>query len=170
MSTKTTRRTVLAGAAGAATLATAAFAAIGPQPSPNDDPIFAAIERHKVVFRISQVAGRIQSNTCSAEWAPEYDPVEYEAAEDAANAAFDAHAIAANLLTTTRPSTIGGVLALLRHVDAFNAGAFELNDGGDIWRSMPTSWPAHLDDEDIDMFGYAILANARAALEALVVR
>jgi hypothetical protein len=39
------------------------------------DPIFAVIERHKVAFRISQTASRIQSHTVDAEWSPEYDPV-----------------------------------------------------------------------------------------------
>ena len=51
MQTKnTTRRAVLAGIATAPALAAPALALSGP------DPIFAAIEQHKVAFRISQEA------------------------------------------------------------------------------------------------------------------
>jgi hypothetical protein len=113
------RRTLLAGAA-VAIPATGIIAAALPAAA-EDDPIFAAIERHKVAFRLSQVAGRIRGNTVDAEWSPDYDPVACNtalAADEEAIAASDAAAIA---LITIRPTTMAGVLALLAYVEAFDA-------------------------------------------------
>ena len=134
------------------------------------DPIFAAIERHKVAFSASQVMGNIQCNTVDAKWSPEYDPVECEAVEEAASAADAADAAAANALTTIRPTTIAGLLALMHHVEQFNAGAFVLEINPDGWYSKPMHWPANLDEDEIDLFGYSVLANVRRALEAMAVQ
>jgi hypothetical protein len=35
------------------------------------------------------------------------------------------------------------------------------------WQSKPTFWPSWEDEDGIDLFGYAVLANVRAALEAM---
>jgi hypothetical protein len=121
-----------------------ALAAIGSLPAlsipaaaafATDDPIFAAIEWHKVAFRTSQEAGRIRVHTVDAKWAPEYDPVKCKAAQDADSAATDYADDAANALTTVQPTTMAGVLALIHHVEAFNAGAFflEPNPGDTLW-------------------------------------
>jgi hypothetical protein len=161
------RRAVLAGIAAAPALAAPALALSGAGP----DPIFAAIERHKVAFRISQEAGRIRSGTVDAEWAPEYDPVKCKAVMEADSVASDADADAANALTTVRPTTMAGVLALIRHVEAFNAGAFFLEpypeDTVSDWRSAPMFWPDSSDEDEIHLFGYEVLANVRRALEAM---
>jgi hypothetical protein len=140
------------------------------------DLIFAAIERHKVAFRLSQVKCRIRSETVDAEWAEEYDPVECKAVEEADRAANVAAADAANALTTIRPTTMAGLLALVRHIEAFNAGAFFLEPTPPEtsvydWRSRPADWPADRDDDKmVDMFGYSVLANVRRALESLAVQ
>jgi hypothetical protein len=137
------------------------------------DPIFAAIERHKVAFRISQEASRIRARTVDVEGAPEYDPVEVKAADEADSAAYDANADAANALTTVRPTTMAGVLALLRYVEAFNAGAFFLEPYSDStvsdWQSSPFFWPESKDEHGIDLFGYWLLTNVCNALEAMAV-
>jgi len=168
MTMNTSRRAILAGAASLPALAVPVLAGT------NLDPIFAAIERHKVAFRASQVAGRIKSNTVDAEWAPEYDAVKCKAAENANSVADDAADDAANALTTIRPTTKAGVLALIHHVEAFNAGAFFLEpcpeDTVSDWQSKPMFWPASNDEDDIDLFGYSVLANVRRALESLVVQ
>jgi hypothetical protein len=129
------------------TLAAGAVAAALP------DPIFAAIERHKVMFRTSMAAGRIRGHTVDAKWSPDYDHVECKAVQEASNAADAAAVDAANALTTIQPTTLAGLLALMDHVEQFNAGAFVLDVDPDNWRSAPTHWPADVDDDEIHLFG-----------------
>jgi hypothetical protein len=165
-----TRRSAINAMAGAAGLSAIPMAASAMAP----DPIFAAIERHKVAFRISQEAGRIQCYTVDAEWSPKYDPVKCKAVKEASSVADDAATDAANALITVRPTTMAGVLALIRHVEAFNAGAFFLEPWpestvGD-WQSRPMFWPESNDEDEIDLWGYAVLANVRRALEAMAVQ
>jgi hypothetical protein len=173
MQTKTTsRRAVLAGAA---TLVSTGIGAAGIAPTKaiDSDPIFAAIERHKEAFRLSQIAGRIDVNTIDVEGSPDYDPVECRAVKENRGAAYDVASTAAFALTTVQPTTMAGVLALIHHVEAFNAGAFFLEpdsrwpeDSGPEWQSAPVHWPESEDEDAIDLFGFAILANVRRALEA----
>src|SRR5579862_110532 len=118
MSRITSRRAILAGIAAAPMAAVPAIALA-------TDPIFAAIERHKAAFRASQEAGRIQSGTIDLEGAAGYD-VLCEAAQVASDAADEANEDAAYALLTVRPTTMTGVLALIRYVEEFNAGAFFL--------------------------------------------
>jgi hypothetical protein len=164
-----TRRSLIAGSAALAAAVPATTTPAGA------DPIYSAIERHKAAFRISQVANRIQATTVDTEWHPDYDPVECEKAEKAADSAYDEASTAANALTSIRPITMAGVLALIRYVDAFNGGAFFLEpdfpEGGtaDDWRSAPTHWPDTKDEDEIDIFGFLVLANVRSALEAMAV-
>jgi hypothetical protein len=175
MKTKTTtRRAILAGAA-TALASTGIGIGVVRTKAAESDPIYAAIERHKVAFRISHAKSRILSNTTSAEWAPDYDPVEWGAVKEAHTAACNASAAAANALTTVRPSTMAGVLALVCYVEAFNGGAFFLEPDSseatsDDWRSAPMHWPETKDDDEVDLFGFAILANVRCALEAIAVQ
>ena len=57
------------------------------------------------------------------------------------------------------------------YVKAFNSGAFYLEpEGGDTvadTASAPQFWPAVKGEDDIDMFGYAVLSNVRRALVAM---
>lgn len=138
---------------------------VGPVPP---DPILTAIEQHKLAFRLSQERGRIECGTVDVKGAPGYDPVKCKAVQKAARAADDAAADAAKALTTIQPSTMAGLLALMRHVEAFNAGAYFLEDAPGDWRSAPMFWPTDfVDDDEIHLFGYAVLANVRHALEAM---
>jgi hypothetical protein len=170
-SPKPSRRAVLAGIAAAPALAgpTLALAGAG-RPREGGDPIFAAIERHKAAYRIKMEAGRIQCHAAD-KWDPEYDPVEREAAIEASSVADDAADDAVDALITVRPTTMAGILALIHHVEAFNAGAFFLEPWPDStvgdWQSKPMFWPSGEDEDGIDLFGYAVLANVRAALEAM---
>jgi hypothetical protein len=167
------RRTLIAGAAVLSTtaaVATTVAVPSAPAAAP-PDPIFAAIERHKEAFRPSLEAARVKLNTVSAEWAENYDAAAHEAAEAAAVVTSEAEEDAANALTTIRPTTMAGILALIRYVAEFNAGAFFLEpwpeDTVADWQSAPHLWPASFDDDGIDMFGYSVLANVRTALEGL---
>jgi hypothetical protein len=165
MTTVTSRRAILAGAAALATVPALAT-------SSSTDPIFAAIEQHKIAFHASQTANCIQSSTVDAEWSPEYDPIVCKTVDETAAVAHEAAEEAAYALTTIQPTTIPGLLALMGHVAAFNEGAFapEIDRN---WKSRPADWPAVFDDTDtneIDLFGYAILANVREALAAMTVQ
>jgi hypothetical protein len=156
-------------ATGAVTFPSASEAA------PPFDWIHAAIDRHKVAFRVSQIANRIASDTTDAEWHPDYDAVECAKVQRAAARANKASNAAANALTTIRPTTAAGVLALASYVESFNSGAFFLEPNspeitGDDWRSAPMHWPDTKDADEIDVFGFAILANVRRALEAMAVQ
>jgi hypothetical protein len=165
MKSQTTRRAVLASVAALPALAIIPAMALGAAA----DPIFAAVERHKIAFRASQAAGRIKFHTIDAEWHPDYDPVECKVVDEAVTTSDDAADDAANALTTIQPTTIAGLLALMRYVEMFNAGAFAL-DIDPNWRSAPMHWPADVDDDEIDLFGYDVLANVRRALESMPVQ
>lgn len=153
MTATSTRRAVLAGAACLPVLSVEGLATTA-------DPIFAAIDKHKIAFLLYLRTGRVQFNMEDA--APEY-----EAAQKAASTATDASREAACALTTIMPATMGGVLALLTYVEQFNAGNFALDAD---WRSAAFCWPADVDDNDIDLFGYEVLANVRRALESMAVQ
>ena len=174
----TSRRAILAGAsvlAAAASVPISACAAVPSHGAISDpDPIFAAIERHKIAFRLSQEAGRVASVTVDAKWSPEYDEALCRANKAADEDAEADAAQAARKLTTIQPTSVAGVLALIRHVEAFNDGAYYLapKDGSTIndWRSRPMHWPESADEDEIDLFGYFVLANVRRALEAMAVQ
>jgi hypothetical protein len=161
LSTKTTsRRAVLTGVAAAVAVPVSVKAA-------TDDPIFALIEQHKAAYRTSQETGRVKCRTVDWSSSPEYDPILCKAVDEAADAAHDAASNAAMALITIRPTTIAGLLALMRYVEAFNNGAFALDED---WCSCPMMWPAMVDDDEIDHFGYKLLANVCAALAEMAVQ
>jgi hypothetical protein len=97
MSKSHSRRAVLAGIATAPALAAPALALSGP------DPIFAAIERHKATY----VALGLSE-------------------EGAVDAAVDAETDASRKMAATVPTTLAGLLALLRYVEKMHNG-----DGGE---------------------------------------
>jgi hypothetical protein len=99
MSKTTTRRAVLAGIATAPALAAPALALSGAGP----DPIFAAIERHKACY----VALGLSE-------------------EEAVGAAVQAETDASRKMAATVPTTLAGLLALLRYVEKMHNG-----DGGE---------------------------------------
>lgn len=162
----TSRRSLLIGAAAVPVLAAPSISQ-----AEAADPIFAAIERHRATYRRRLECGRVRSGTVDAKWSPDYDEPVYLAVETADKAAIKQSNDAAFALTTIPPTTIAGVLALARHVEAFNAGAFCLEPDADStvadWQSGPCFWPNMPGEDDIDVFGYALLANMRRALEAL---
>jgi hypothetical protein len=87
-----------------------------------------------------------------------------------ADAASDKAALA---LTTTQPTTMAGVLALLEHVEAFNEGEISLADTRDlsgVWHSGPMFWPVIEDENKENIFGYLILVNVHRALQTLTLR
>jgi hypothetical protein len=159
MTTTTSRRAILAGAAAlpALTVSPVALAA-------TPDPIFAAIERHKDIFRSSLEARRVWSDTPRVPWSEEAweADVRFRWVHRRENRAGRA-------LATVRPTTVAGVVALIEYVEAFNAGAFKLpHDTG--WASEPCLWPPEDIGSDIDMFGFMLLSNVRAALQAMAVQ
>jgi len=164
MTAETTRRLILAGAAAAAvpTLSLPTFA------DPAPDPIFAAIEKNRQAYIARMRACRIEAEAVPNE--PRWNEIQAAATE--ADAASDKAALA---LTTTQPTTMAGVLALLEHVEAFNEGEISLADSRDlsgVWHSGPMFWPVIEDQnyKDVNIFGYLILANVHRALQTLASR
>lgn len=162
MTTQSSRRAILAGAA-TLPLATALALPAGAA----GDPIFAAIERHKIAYRICCERSLTRFDLVDATWSPRYDAEALAAATAAADDADEEAASAAFTLTTIRPATMAGVLALIRYVEAFNSGSYAVGDWG---ASSPMHWPECDDADEMDQFGYLVLGNVRAALEALAVQ
>jgi hypothetical protein len=163
MKATSTRRAVLAGAAA---LPAISLPAIATEP----DPIFAAIERHKMAFRIEQ-------ETCRAEGHMDSSAPEYKATRAAVDVANDACNEAAYALAELEPTTKAGALALLKYVEEFNAGHFVLAETlalprNQQWRSGATAWPEHIyyDDETEELFSFALMGNVCRALKTLAVR
>lgn len=170
MTTTTTRRAILAGAAVLPALAAAGLA------SPSPDPIFEAIEQDKAAYVRYTIAGNIRCNTVDAEWAPEYDADVVAIAEAADGAACQALEETQMALTTTVPTTMAGVLALLDYVKDFNAGAFR-HPTEEGWESDRLQWPKLAADGDNDggaddavPFAFALMQNVRASLAAMTVQ
>jgi hypothetical protein len=103
------RRAVLAGLAAAPALAAPAFALGGP------DPIFAAIERHKALYaafcRALTGMGECEKRSGFAD-SPELDEWHRRESE-----ACDAEMAAHDEMLATVPTTLAGLLALLRYVE-----------------------------------------------------
>jgi hypothetical protein len=161
MTAETTRRLILAGAAAAVpTLSLPTFA------DPAPDPIFAAIEKNRQAYIARMRACRIEAEAVPNE--PRWNEIRAAATE--ADAASDKAALA---LTTTQPTTMAGVLALLEHVEAFNEGEISLADTRDlsgVWHSGPMFWPVIEDENKENIFGYLILVNVHRALQTLTSR
>jgi hypothetical protein len=139
---------------------------------PAADPIFAAIERHKAAFLISQESWRRECHT--PDCGPDFDPVVHKEAYEVAEDDREDCAAAVLALTTIKPTTLAGIIALAAYVEAFNNKEFGHHYGGaDDWRSCANNWRFYvmtpLDDET-NPFGYAILSNIRRALERLAVQ
>jgi hypothetical protein len=132
------------------------------------DPIFAAIERHREAYMLRLTAGRIRGDT--PDWGPDCDEAKLAVVEKEDDAAYQANEDAAMALTTIRPTTIAGILALLEYVEFFNAGGIFLPDDRVNWSSAAMFWPRIERDHESDEYGYLILANVRAALDAQEVR
>ena len=138
------------------------------------DPIFAAIEQHRLAFMEMMAAWRVKGGMVSSEFALEHDAEAFAvAAKEAEDTTTEVAHAAARALGNILPTTIAGVTALLAYVDHFNAGGVA---PADMWPgdkpedfcSAPYLWLAMEDqDTDIDMFGYMILTNARRALERI---
>jgi hypothetical protein len=130
------------------------------------DPIFRAIEDHKTKFMDAQKAARVRFETVDAKWSPDYDAAKLNAANAADTTAMAAAEEAAMALTEIRPTTSAGLIALLDHVAAFNAGKLALEADPTGWYSSADLWP-HLTDgvaADSDVFGFALLENVRNSL------
>ena len=166
MTTITSRRSILAGAAALPALAMPAIASV------TVDPIFAAIGRHKITFLASMEASSVRSETINAEWSPLYDHDLYRRAEVTSRWANRAERRAALALTTIRPTTMAGVQALLEYVDAFTAGAFKLPSDPEGWYSGPIHWPSDQFDDGsgIDRFGLDVISNVCRSMQTISVQ
>src|SRR5262249_5458058 len=132
------------------------------------DPIFAAIERHKVSFEYRAKVGDLACCTPTNE---EPDNVAIHKASDEAD---EANFVAAFQLAKTTPTTMAGIVALIDYVEAFNKGQFGGINGD--WYSAPWNWPSPCQfdfggvwDDELGM-SYAVLLQVRDALNALAVR
>jgi hypothetical protein len=157
-SASTTRRAVLAGAASLPALAVAPAVAIA------GDPIFLAIDRHRRTFMqtLFDIEPSMQMYGS--------DP-DYEKAAAAAAAAWDrTHAAAVDLIKV-QPTTLAGVIALLKYVEEFNSGALQHPELEGSYSELALWQDYELADENGDVldqpFAYWVMWNVRRALEAL---
>ena len=81
---------------------------------------------------------------------PGYDKAVADAAIEADYEAGDEADEAGNALTTIVPTTLAGIVALIRYIEEFNAGGYGLEDYGDL---APTFWPDDRDEDEIQLFG-----------------
>jgi hypothetical protein len=109
MSTELNRRAILAGAA---VLPAAALPAVDGEP----DPIFAAIEAHRRTYELYGVAIAREKELCAADFERETD--EASAREEQAEIG----------LVATRPTTLVGVVALLRYSNEVRCSGYEWLD------------------------------------------
>ena len=165
MTTTTSRRAILAGAA--ALPALAAPDALAATLTP--DPIFAAIETHKATFMRRMETGAALSRI--RDFGPDDREAEHATADDMAREADEA---AAFDLVLIEPTTVADVLALIDYVNEFNQGKFQCEDG---WYSASYHWPVGFEFEGLDTdpgdgrgMADAMLLNVRDALATLAVR
>ena len=121
LTTTTSRRAVLAGAAAIPALSLPAVAAVA-----TPDPVFAAIERHKAAALLAMQKSMVQSDT--PDFGPEHDPEVHARVQEEQGSATDASYEAAYDLTLIEPTTPAGIVALIDYVEAFNEGKFRIND------------------------------------------
>jgi hypothetical protein len=126
---------------------------------PEADPIFEAIERHRAAYSRLLSALFVLGPLLPGE---DGEQAAQAAAEEAKSEA-DKNGMA---LTTTQPTSLGGVIALLRYVESFNAGQIRSPDNAD--HSELESWPRISDDDNTEgaAFVCAVMSNIRRALTA----
>jgi hypothetical protein len=168
--TTTYRRAVLAGAAA---LPLASLPAIAAEP----DPIFAAIEHHRATW-IECCLAAIARDDAGCSGLDTSEAPEFAALIERSDALYEAEMAACVALTHIRPTSTGGVIALLAYVDDFNRGGLRYNSTGGY--SEHHQWPDDLVSDDSDQvvngrgkplempFPYWIMRNVQAALTALV--
>jgi hypothetical protein len=122
-----------------------------------DDPIFSAIERHTSAYRRRLELGAIYAHTDK----DEDDATAYEA--------LNASLAAAVSLTTTMPTTLDGLIALVRYVEDYNRGAIFLESDRANWQSAAEFWPETIpgQPDDATAFPWALIANIHRALAGI---
>jgi hypothetical protein len=127
-------------------------------PLTTPDPIFEAIERHRAAYSRLLSALFVLGPLLPGEDEEQAAQV----AADEAKSEADKNGMA---LTTTQPTSLGGVIALLRYVESFNAGQLRSPDNDD--HSELEFWPRICDVDNTEgaAFVCAVMSNIRRALE-----
>src|SRR6202451_1513259 len=129
MSDKLNRRTILAGAAAVSVLTLpAAGVASMPVAASEPDPVFAMVAAHRETFVEHMRAARLDGKLMRS------DPGA-EATVAAPDAADEAYQEATWKLSKVVPTTMAGVVALLRHLEEFQEQAIELPEDPRGWHS-----------------------------------
>lgn len=124
-----------------------------------EDPIFAAIERHRAAYMKQMESGRLDegdSSTAQGLAAAAIWRADVAAADSAAEA----------LIELATCATDRGIVALIEYIEAFNQGSHFLADDPDYGASRPMFWPdidAHEDDDGHAgaSFAWALLASIK---------
>jgi hypothetical protein len=174
MSDKLDRRTILAGAAAVPALAIpAAGAASAFTAASEPDPVFATVAAHREAFvehmRAARLDGKLMRSYPGAEATA--------AALDAADEALEGATLE---LSEVVPTTMAGVVALLRYLEEFQEQAIELPEAPRQWHSgdhdallAETYEHPNLVDkfngEPLELpFVYWVMQNVRTALQSFV--
>jgi hypothetical protein len=174
MSDKLDRRTILAGAAAVPALAIpAAGAASAFAAASEPDPVFATVAAHREAFVEHMRAARLDGKLMRS------DP-RAEATWAALDAADEAYQEATWKLSEVVPTTMAGVVALLRYLEEFQEQAIELPEDPRGWHSgdhdaLLTETYEHpnlvdkFNGEPLELpFVYWVMLNVRTALQSLV--
>ena len=129
MSDKLNRRTILAGAAAVPALAIPAAGAASTFATASEpDPVFATVAAHREAFVEHMRAARLDGKFMRSDPGAEATG----AALDAADEALDGATLE---LSEVVPTTMAGVVALLRHLEKFQEQAIELPEDARCWHS-----------------------------------
>jgi hypothetical protein len=170
MSDKLNRRTILAGAAVLPALSIPAIAAASTEP----DPTFAVIATHREAFMKRMRADRPTASL-------HHDDPKKEELDAALTAAFQTEHDAIFALSKVVPTTMGGVIALLRYLEEFAEQAIELPEEPEQWCSgyqnglfeniyEHATLLDKFSGQPLEVpFTYCVMQNVRVALESLAV-
>ena len=174
MSDKLNRRTILAGAAAVPVLTLpAAGVASMPVAASEPDPVFAMVAAHREAFVEHMRAARLDGKLMRS------DPGA-EATGAALDAADEVYQEATWKLSEVVPTTMAGVVALLRYLEEFQEQAIELPEDPRGWHSgdhdaLLTETYEHpnlvdkFNGEPLELpFVYWVMLNVRTALQSLV--
>lgn len=141
----------------------------------NVDPVFAAIDAHKIATARVAETSSVYNDLDAKQLAGDDSVIaEHRAAYAASQNACEAQDEAAVALSDVTPTTIKGTIALLQYVDDFNRGKFGHYQGRQSCFTEHYQWPHELVSDEVKdhrgrelplPYPYWIMMNVQRALQ-----